>query len=125
MPDSSTILIFTSAEAEPVEVRRTRGGIDDFARKTANRVVAVSTDSLKRSVLQAYRNCLQMIEELPGSSGAGVLETVTFSLAINGEGQVGLLSTGAKVGAQVGLTFQVRVAPPPATPDPGSASTNA
>lgn len=111
MPDSSTILIFTSTEAEPVEVRRTRG-IDDFARKTADRVVAVSTDSLKRSVLQAYRSCLEMITELPGNSDAGVLETVTFSLAINGEGQVGLLSTTARVGTQVGLTFQVRVAPP-------------
>lgn len=111
MQDSSTILIFTGPEPEPVEVRRTRGGIEDHARRTAERVVAVSTDSLRRSVLEAYRNCLQMIGELPGSSASGVLETVTFSLAINGEGQVGLLSTSAKVGTQVGLTFQVRVHP--------------
>jgi hypothetical protein len=112
MPDSSTILIFTSTEDEPAEVRRSRGSIDEFARKTADRVVAVSTDSLKHSVLQAYRGCLQMIEELPGSSAGAVLETVTFSLAVNGEGQVGLLSTAAKVGTQVGLTFQVRINPP-------------
>lgn len=110
MQDSSTILIFTSTGAEPVETRRTRG-IEDFARKTADRVVEVSTDSLKRSVLQAYRGCMEMIQALPGSSGSGVLETVTFSLAINGEGQVGLLSTGATIGTEVGLTFQVRVAP--------------
>jgi|GEM_PF-6317878 len=112
MTDSSTILIFTSSDAEPVEVHRTRGGIDDFARKTADRVVEVSTESLKRSVLQAYRSCLDTIEALPGNSGSGVLETVTFSLAINGEGQVGLLSTAAKVGTQIGLTFQVRITPP-------------
>lgn len=112
MQDSGTILIFTSTEPEPVEVHRSRGGIEDYARKTADRVVAVSTDSLRRSVREAYRNCLQMIGELPGNSASGVLETVTFSLAINAEGQVGLLSTSARVGTQVGLTFQVRIHPP-------------
>ena len=111
MQDSSTILIFTGTEPEPVETRRTRGGIGDLVSKTADRVVEVSTDALTRSVLDAYRGCMRMIEALPGNSGSSVLETVTFSLAINGEGQVGLLSTGAKVGTQVGLTFQVRVTP--------------
>lgn len=112
MQDSSTVLIFTTGDAGPAEARRSRAGIDDFARKTADRVVEVSTESLKRSVLQAYRNCLDVIAALPGTSGSGVLETVTFSLAISGEGQVGLLSTTAKVGTQVGLTFQVRIHPP-------------
>lgn len=113
MQDSSTILIFTSTEPEPpVELRRSRASIDDFARKTADRVVEVSTSSLKHSVLEAYRNCMEMIQELPANSGSGVLETVTFNLAINGEGQVGLLSTSAKVGTEVGLTFQVRINPP-------------
>lgn len=116
MQSSSTVLIFTSDGAGPVEVRRTRGGVEDFARKTADRVLEVSTESLQRSVLQAYRGCLDIIEALPADSGAGVLETVTFSLAINGEGQVGLLSTTAKLAAQVGLTFQVRIHPP-ASPD--------
>ena len=111
MQDSSTILIFTSDEEDPFETRRTRGGLDDLARKTADRAVEVSTESLKRSVLQAYRGCMQMIQELPENSGSGVLETVTFSLAINGEGQVGLLSTSAKVATEVGLTFQVRINP--------------
>lgn len=122
MQDSSTILIFTSTDAEPAEARRTRGGIEEFARKTADRAVEVSTESLKRSVLHAYRGCMEMIEALPGRSGPGVLETVTFSLAINGEGQVGLLSTGATVGTEVGLTFQVRIDPPTnrdADPGPG------
>jgi hypothetical protein len=113
MPDSSTILVFTSTEdEEPFETRRTRGGFDDFVRKTADRAVEVSTESLKRSVLHAYRNCMQMIQELPENPGAGVLETVTFSLAINGAGQVGLLSTSAKVATEVGFTFQVRIKPP-------------
>ena len=112
MQDSSTLVIFTGPAPEPVEVHRSRGGIDDFARRAADRAVEVSTDALKRSVLAAYRSCLQIIETLPGSSDRAVLETVTFSLAVNGEGQVGLLSTAAKVGTQVGLTFQVRVTPP-------------
>ena len=113
MQDDSTILIFTSTEAEPpAEVRRTRSGFDDIPRRAADRAVEVSTNALKSSVLQAYRNCLDIIETLPENSGGAVLETVTFSLAVNGEGQVGLLSTAAKVGAQVGLTFQVRIPPP-------------
>ena len=112
MQDSSTILIFTSTEPEPVEMRRSRASVPEMARNAADRAVEVSTDALKNSVLQTYRNCMEMIRELPGSSGAGVLESVTFNLAINGEGQVGLLSTSAKVGAQVGLTFQVRINPP-------------
>src|SRR5688500_104868 len=113
MQDSSTILIFTSSEPEPAEPRRTRGKIEDFARKTADRAVELSTESLKRSVLQAYRSCMELIEALPGSTAGGTLQTVTFSLAINGEGEVGLLSTGARVGAEVGLTFEVRIDPPP------------
>jgi hypothetical protein len=112
MQDSSTILIFTGSEPEPAEVRRTRGRIEDFARQTAVRAVEMSTDSLKRSVLQAYRNCMEVIEALPDSTAGGTLQTVTFSLAINGEGEVGLLSTGARVGAEVGLTFEVRIDPP-------------
>jgi hypothetical protein len=113
MQDDSTILIFTGAEAEPpANGRRTRSGIEDFARRTADRAVEVSTNALKGSVLQAYRNCLDIIQTLPENSDGAVLETVTFSLAVNGEGQVGLLSTAAKVGTQVGLTFQVRIPPP-------------
>lgn len=111
MQDSSTILIFTSTEAEPLDVRRTRSGVEDFARKTTDRAVEVSTATLRQSVHRAYRSCLEMIETLPGA-GSGVLETVTFSLVISGEGQVGLLSTGIKAGTQVGLTFQVRINPP-------------
>lgn len=112
MQNSSTILIFTGAGAEPAEARTTRSGMDDYVRRKAEGAVAVSAESLKRSVVQAYGTCLEIIESLPGSSGPGELETVTFSLAVNGEGQVGLLSTAAKVGAQVGLTFQVRMARP-------------
>jgi hypothetical protein len=110
MQDDSTILIFTSTETEPsADVRRTRSGPGDTAQRAAGHAVKVSTNVLKSSVLQAYRNCLDIIETLPENSGGAVLETVTFSLAVNGEGQVGLLSTAAKVGAQVGLTFQVRI----------------
>jgi hypothetical protein len=111
MQDTSTILIFTSTDAEPVDGRRTRSGVDDLARRTTDRAVEVSTAALKQSVHRAYRSCLEMIETLP-ASGSGVLETVTFSLVISGEGQVGLLSTAVKAGTQVGLTFQVRIDPP-------------
>lgn len=113
MQDSSTILIFTNTEPElTVEPRRSRASVDEFARKTADRAVELSTNALKHSVLAAYQSCMEMIQELPVNSGSGVLETVTFNLAINGEGQVGLLSTSAKVGTEVGLTFQVRIRPP-------------
>lgn len=110
MQDDATILIFTETGTEPPADRMR--GVDDVARRTAARAVRVSTDALKRSVLQAYRNCLDIIETLPENSGEAALETVTFSLAINGEGQVGLLSTAAKVGTQVGLTFEVRIPAP-------------
>lgn len=112
MQDDATILVFTETGTEPPADTRTMRGVDDVARRTVDRAVRVSTDALKRSVQQAYRNCLDIIQTLPGNSGGAVLETVTFSLAVNGEGQVGLLSTAAKVGAQVGLTFQVRIPPP-------------
>lgn len=113
MQTPDTILIFTDTPREVPEGRVTRSGVEDYVRRKAEGAVAVSAESLKRSVVQAYRTCLEIIETLPGSAGAGELETVTFSLAINGEGQVGLLSTAAKVGTQVGLTFQVRMAAKP------------
>jgi hypothetical protein len=112
MQDDATILIFTETGTEPPADTRRMRGVDDVVRRTADRAVEVSTNALKRSVLQAYRNCLDIIETLPENSGGAVLETVTFSLAVNGEGQVGLLSTAAKMGAQVGLTFEVRIPPP-------------
>lgn len=112
MQDDATILVFTDTETEPApETRRTRGS-EDFTRRAVHHGIEVSTATLKRSVLQAYRSCLDIIETLPRKSRSAALETVTFSLAVNGEGQVGLLSTAAKVGAQVGLTFQVRIHPP-------------
>jgi hypothetical protein len=110
MQNPDTILIFTDTPAEPAEVYRS--GVGDYVRRKAEGAVAVSAETLKRSVVQAYSTCLEIIETLPGRPGPGELETVTFSLAINGEGQVGLLSTAAKVGTQVGLTFQVRMARP-------------
>ena len=120
MQNPDTILIFTDTPEAFPEERTTRSGVDDYVRRKAEGAVAVSAETLKRSVVQAYSTCLEIIETLPGRSGPGELETVTFSLAINGEGQVGLLSTAAKVGAQVGLTFQVRM-PRPENGD-GSAS---
>lgn len=131
MQDSSTILVFTTSEqtiepqAEPVPMRdpgrvRYRGeptdevqyrGPGKVVQKMVDGAVELSTSALRDSVLRAYRNCLDVIESLPEHSGGAVLEQVTFSLAIDGEGQVGLLSTSAKVGAQVGLTFQVRIPP--------------
>ncbi len=92
-----TIIIFSDSQSSP----QLKGVISTRARIPN----VINVDDLKTNIQKFLSSMDKVVQSSPEKIGKYSLDTIQINAEINGEGSVGLLGTGTKLGGSVGISF--------------------